>query len=257
MDQISSIEGKITAQIVEELTGLQDPAKLEAVIEARQKNQTDEVIKLLKELFDAGAEPSIVTQQMLDMVQGYVESAENKFSQDYLLGLAEQLHWVQANLKISTVPQLLLITGLCREPTLTNTLKTIPKSKSAVAKQSAIQQKAVSDSTNSKGDDDTKIVKALSVIKNYNNSLYAVLRGAQLSVKENEVRVVCRFSFHKERLAEPKNRTLIEKVFSKVYGEDMHVSISIEEYNKPAKIDKEQELINSAIAILGGEVVDG
>ena len=258
MDQISSTEGKITTQTVEEFTGLQDPAKLEVIIEARQKGQPDEVIKLLKELFDAGAEPAIVTQQLLDMVQGYVESAEGMFSQDYLLELAEQLHWVQTGLKLSTVPQLLLITGLCRKPTPTNTLETSTKSKSSEVKQPAIQQKAVSNPTSTEGDDgDTKTVKALSVIKHYNNSLYAVLRGSQLSVEGDEVRVVCRFSFHKERLAEPRNRTLIEKAFSKVYGEDMHVSIGIEEANQPEKVDKEQELMSSAMAILGGEVVDG
>ena len=101
------------------------------------------------------------------------------------------------------------------------------------------------------------MVKALSVIKHYNNSLYAVLRGSQLTVKGDEISITCRFSFHRERLAEPRNQSLIEKAFSKVYGESMHVTTSIESAGEPDKVDTEQELMSSAMAILGGEVIDG
>lgn len=258
LDQISTTRGKITVKTVEEFTGLQDTLKLEAIISARHANKPDEVVKLLKTLFEAGAEPSILTQQLLDMVQAYIETDEKRFDQQYLIDLAEQLHWVQTGLRSSTVPQLLLMTGLCRKPLVVSTVEASPNKEGAMAKQ-PVKSDSVTTEPRSIDDDndDTKTVKALSIIKHYNNSLYAVLRGSQLNVAGDEVAVVCRFSFHKERLAEPRNRTLIEKAFSKVYGETMHVSISIEAANKPAKVDKEQELMSSAMAILGGEVVDG
>lgn len=199
-----------------------------------------------------------MTQQLLDMVQIYIESDEVKLDRQYLIDLAEQLHWVQTGLKSSTVPQLLLMTGLCRKPSVIGTVEASPNKDSVAAKQSTKPDPVAPKSESVNNDnDDTKTVKALSIIKHYNNSLYAVLRGSKLSVTGDEVVVVCRFSFHKERLAEPRNRTLIEKAFSKVYGETMHVTTSIEAVGEPAKVDKEQELMSSAMAILGGEVIDG
>ncbi len=259
LDQISAVEGKISVDTISEFTGLQDTNKLEEIFEVLQTNNTVEVIKLLKTLFDTGADVSILTQQMLDLVQVHLESGESKYEVDFLIELSERLHWVQTGLKTTTVPQLLLQTGLARslQPRITTVANkpNQPVVDNVQPTKPATNDKKVEKPTSD--NDDSKMVKALSVIKHYNNSLYAVLRGSQLTVKGDEISITCRFSFHRERLAEPRNQSLIEKAFSKVYGESMHVTTSIESAGEPAKVDTEQELMSSAMAILGGEVIDG
>jgi hypothetical protein len=105
---------------------------------------------------------------------------------------------------------------------------------------------------------ESKTIKALSVIKHYNNSLYAVLRGAKLEIKGSKILILCRFSFHRERLNELRNKELIEKAFSKVFGTSLVATIEVEGApSKQASVDPESELVSSAMAILGGELVEG
>jgi hypothetical protein len=99
------------------------------------------------------------------------------------------------------------------------------------------------------------LIKSLSVIKHYNNSLFAVLKGAEIDIVNEEIRINCRFSFHKDRIMEQRNTNLIEKAFSKVYGKGMHLSVGVDN-NKPEKIDPAEEVVKSAAAIFGAEVTD-
>jgi hypothetical protein len=108
---------------------------------------------------------------------------------------------------------------------------------------------------NSTKSNEDLLIKSLSVIKHYNNSLFAVLKGAEIDIVNEEIRINCRFSFHKDRIMEQRNTNLIEKAFSKVYGKGMHLSVGVDN-NKPEKIDPAEEVVKSAAAIFGAEVTD-
>ena len=99
--------------------------------------------------------------------------------------------------------------------------------------------------------------KALSLIKTRNNSLYAVLRSGEPVLSGGNVVVRCRFRFHKERIEETKNRQLIEAIFTKVA--DRPIELVVEHAGAApteAAPQPEDELVASALEILGGEVVE-
>ncbi len=100
--------------------------------------------------------------------------------------------------------------------------------------------------------------KALLIIKSQNNSLYALLRSCAVEINTKEVRLTCRFSFHRDRLLEAKNQQLIERILSQTYGHTLKLICQLET-NKPTDVtaDPTTELVGSALEILGGEVIDG
>ena len=65
------------------------------------------------------------------------------------------------------------------------------------------------------------------------------------------------FSFHKDRITEQRNASLIEKAFGKVYGRNMHLIVKIDSRNQPEVVDAQEELATTAAAIFGAEVIDG
>ncbi len=106
-------------------------------------------------------------------------------------------------------------------------------------------------------DEERLCAKALSLIKQHNNSLYAVLRSSQYHLDGDKFMVSCRFSFHKERIEEPHNRLLIEKAMTKVMGRPIELRCNVESAPVKAEaVDANNELVSSAMAILGGELVD-
>jgi DNA polymerase III subunit gamma/tau len=269
LDQAAGSGGKVTTQQITELTGLQDPSKIEDLISLAITHKSAEVIAGLNAIYQEGADPSILTQQMLASIASMIADQSTHPATE-LIRLSEDLCWVQSNLRFTTSPGLVLQVGLLRSVLGDHKNQEVTREKGAKSSQ---QPKAVADPSNNTKiktplsrpanaptqdiSDDEKLIKSLSVIKHYNNSLYALLRGADLSVTDAGVYVKCRFSFHRDRITEPRNRQLIEKAFSKVYDRPMSLNVSVESSKAPSSADTDQELISSAIAILGGEVVDG
>lgn len=75
-----------------------------------------------------------------------------------------------------------------------------------------------------------------------------------------EVIIKPRFNFHRDLFMKPVNRTVIEAIATKVYGEPIKISARTTEEpgakTRRAKPDPSAELVSSALEILGGEVVD-
>ena len=268
LDQIASAGGKITTDTVVEFTGLQDSATIEAIIEARQKGDFSLLLELVQKLVDGGIDASLLTQQMLDYIQLSLLGADTT-QQSFLLKLASDLHWAQTNLRYSSSPALVLQVALTKNshqgeakpmvdsknPAQPNVVPTDLFKKPNIEPKTTSKPPLASKSQ-SLGSDDL-LIKSLSVIKHYNNSLYAVLRGSEIEVADDEIIVKCQFSFHKDRISEPRNTNLVEKAFSKVYGQNMHLTTKLDTAKQTAAVSSQEELASSALAIFGGEVVDG
>lgn len=261
LDQLSVSGDEITPELVRQFTGLQDPKKLEDLITISMAGDTAKVLSELQALYDEGADPVILTQQMLDMIQAKLVKTKSKEAQGLLL-VANRLHEAQAAYKYSGLPQLVLQVALAMEkaptPTGNKVLAAAPVAEEAKANTTkSAPTKPQSDVGNSSNE--AKVIKALSVIKHYNNSLYAVLRGSGLEVADDHINITCRFSFHRDRLKETRNMELIQKAFSKVFGRDMmaHIEVENQAPSKEKSVDSESELVSSAMAILGGELVEG
>lgn len=68
LDQsISMAEGKVTAEQVKSMLGLADQGRILDLFEASVTGRTEEALDILDDLYNAGAEPMVVMQDMLDM----------------------------------------------------------------------------------------------------------------------------------------------------------------------------------------------
>lgn len=259
LDQLSVSGEEITPELVRQFTGLQDPKKLEDLIKLSTAGDTAKVLSELQSLYDEGADPIILTQQMLDIIQSALIKSDAPQTQG-LLTVANRLHEAQTAFKHSGLPQLVLQVALAMDRSVAPTVVKATTVAPAVEKADSVKASSAKPQTNeSASSNEAKVIKALSVIKHYNNSLYAVLRGSGLEVADDHINIACRFSFHRDRLKEARNMELIQKAFSKVFGRDMIAHIEVEN-QAPAKeksVDTESELVSSAMAILGGELVEG
>lgn len=268
LDQLSSTQEKITLGTVTRFSGLLDDQKIGEILDLVYQSKGDSVLALAEQLYQDGADPSLITQQLLDAIK-YLLVSESKYPLDFLVRLSQDLTWVQANLRYTTSPQLILQVGLVRslvkpdsgvlfEPDSSTQAQRAtssePKTPPSIAKKAASPK---APKTGLVSNNDEKLIKTLSIIKNHNNSLYALLMGAKLTIDQGNINVACRFSFHRDRISEQSNRQVIEKVFSRVYKREMHLNAAVEQATRPKAVNSEQELMSSAISILGAEVIDG
>jgi len=108
--------------------------------------------------------------------------------------------------------------------------------------------------------------RLLEEIKPHNHSLKALLSNCQLvSTAGNEITIATSYDFYKEKLNDPANRLTVEQVFGKILGLKISIKVvtkkeaGVKEEPKADQLKpdgKQDSLINSALEIMGGKVVE-
>jgi DNA polymerase III subunit gamma/tau len=264
IDQLSSSNQKITHQIIAQIAGIGDEPSVKLLIEKAGSGELNEALDLVGKMWQKGVEPTLLTEHILLIARKAFLGSDSKINltRDQLANLLESFSRAATDLKTCPLPTLPVELAMWRlqnnftkhndPPRVSDTKKShsVPKPKAFSQNISAAKMPAGSL-------EPTRIAaKALSLIKSKNNSLYAVLRSGNPSLEENKLMVRCRFRFHKERIEETKNRQFIEAVFSKVADHPIELVVEQTAMHEEEKPRADQELVASALEILGGEVVE-
>ncbi|TAK89686.1 DNA polymerase III subunit gamma/tau [Patescibacteria group bacterium] len=271
---------QLDAVALRQLLGHSDPELVQSIVGAIDESNAKGLLAAIDEAQAEAAQPAQLAQQLVGVYRARVRSAAAANQDD--AGLGEAIWAIELLLPVlkSPWPQLALEAALLRlikgqpelasKPRLTSTRSSKAQSISPTQTESnasPASSEAKKDdaqpapSTGSAQYSDELWMKALTHIKQRNNSLYALLRSScAVEFRENnEVVLACRFGFHRDRLKETKNKQVIEQALAKVYGTKFTVLPQLETRQAsaaPAPTPApEAELVASALEILGGEVV--
>ncbi len=110
--------------------------------------------------------------------------------------------------------------------------------------------------------------KLLENIRQYNHSLKALLSNCKIvSAENNEITLATPYDFYKEKLNDPPNRLTVEQVFGKILGSKISLKTITnkeagikdapqKEANREKPEGVQDSLLNSALEIIGGKVVE-
>lgn len=270
LDQVSVLDRDITREVVARLAGIGDDVMVRTLLKQAVRGELDAALASLDELWQLGAEPTLLNEHILILARRAFLSGSSKdwgLERSDLARILTEFSLAARELKTTPLPVLPLELALWRlsQPAgeVTAQSQATPQTRTTARKSSsdqvAAKQKAtVQDETKSVLSQERVTAKALSLIKTRNNSLYAILRSGEPSLSGNRVIVRCRFRFHVERIEETKNRQLIESIFSKVAEQPIELVVehTSGEQLPSAAPAPEAELVASALEILGGEVVE-
>lgn len=105
--------------------------------------------------------------------------------------------------------------------------------------------------------------KILEQIKPHNHSVEALLKGCEpVSFSDNILTLKFFYKFHKERIEEPRNKELVEKVASQIAGAPIKTRCVLGEKNLPAENAEpsietnSSDLLKMAQEVFGGEIIE-
>jgi DNA polymerase-3 subunit gamma/tau len=278
LDQLSVASDNIDEQAVQSYMGLSSAIQIDNLLLQALNGDGMSALSTLEDLFSQGIEPSALNSQLQRYLRNILLSKidNHKLSQEFALNALDILMQYQPYFKLNIHPSLPLEIALIKISAINTTDKSLPiqgmdtktgaeKSKNPTNLQ--VEQKKP-EPNNSKNqikesrstesvDISSRCAKGLSIIKEHNNSLYALLHSGNAHIEENKLVVDCRFQFHKQRIEEFRNREIIEKVMSRVCKLPIQLECRLKSNNSIKEIDSEEEIVSSAMAILGGELVDG
>ncbi len=280
MDQLTSFGGsEITGDSVRLLLGWCDPQNIVALSRALATGDTAETLNVLAGLQADGVQADQITSQMVefwrrlmtatinpaltnDLISPVIELTDLNFIINVIDGLLATKNTATPQLALeSALIKLTLNRGGESTVATTESLKTEP---TTPAKQEAPKAAKTSKAHTPEVEPNSAEInlsseqawqKALYLIKEYNNSLYALIKSCEANFETDQLTLVCRFSFHRQRLEEAKNRTVIERALKAAFGRPIRILVTQNEATSSSP-SSASELVTTAIEILGGEVVE-
>lgn len=264
LDQLAgSGAGPFTAESVRGLLGHSDPKVIDGIIGAVDKQDAPAALKNIDEVLTGGAQAGQLIIQLLGAWRSKLRTKAADPAEITRVSLiiddliaASKSPWPELALEAAIARASAPINiAVAPAPVAAKPAAKAPQAptKPSVAPTASTQAAPAS---NPSGD---LWMKALTQIKQRNNSLYALLRSScNVRFEEDELVLGCRFGFHRDRLKESKNMQIIDQALSRVYGRKFKVLVQLDSAPVvPAAVDSNAELMSSALEILGGEVMDG
>lgn len=280
LDQLSSMKGKITTQSLRETLKATQFDDLLDLIKSLAEQSARMSLLIISKQIGSGADAKELTLSLMDalrdlvfiknglgaelikpnLIEGRYEDlakiAESFKSHDLVRNL-DILQEALEKLKFASIPSLpleLAVVEMCGSQE-TSEVSNVPKVKTRKFE------------TLSNSPDIAKLQEkwtfVLETIRPYNFSLEALLRSSSIaSCSDQEVVMEVPYSFHQRILEAPKNRDLLESVFSDVLGRQIRVTTVLG--NRPSKredvanieVAADDEIIRVAAEIFEGEPVN-
>lgn len=260
LDQARGGGNKISNDRVLSILGWSELGKLDELIDNVLKDDSSLVLKTLDEIIESGAQPEQLHHQLLLALRERLHKAVSERSMDVpsITQAIQQLLEMQmaGHPQIALEATLLsIINPVVPQVAAQPATQSVPIAQFAPRKAAAAPVQVVPDNNPA---DMARWPKALIEIKSKNNSLYALLQSCEINFSDNGLMIYCRFNFHRDRLMEPKNRDVIEKALETVYNKTIKVECELKTMTTEAPVASQtNELVTTAMDILGGELVDG
>jgi len=280
LDQVASSGDKpVTGQTVRSLLGLSDNEAISAISRALAERSAKDAITGLTTLLDQGAQPGQVAVQLVAQWReilfvsvgsgatddGTVRELSTQLAPTQIGLVLEGLldvtrsHWPREALEVALVrlaAQDVAPTASASSRTAAATSAKPPAKTASMAP--APKTETPTTKTETAAITDELWPKVLVLLRQKNNSLYALLQMYPIAFSDDGITIRSRFNFHRDLFMKATNRRFIEEAVQKVYGRAIPVTaITDGSAQKPvAKPDPAAELVSSALEILGGEVVD-
>ncbi len=258
LDQLSTHDVEVTAEVVESLLGIAPTTQLKSLLTTVQSGDTKAVLEIVDTLIQSGLTPSGIANQLAHVVRDEITLGKADHEMVALLGRLLEVHSaIYKQLKLESI---LLSATMARVPEtqkavvqppktsalVIETPKMVTPTKVVAEKNSDLekaapaskvehielpQQDSVKKSTKTKtmtpvADDfdiNTYWPEILGAIKTKNNPLYTVLRLAHISVNGSELLLTFSFPFHQKRVDDLKNKIVIAETVQDITGHNFEV----------------------------------
>lgn len=272
LDQLSgSSSGAITADTVRQVLGLADGAAIEKLGNLMATGDQIGALAIVDQLEANGTQIGQVINQLIQFWRGVMlaTSDANKNPTDTQKSLAnvvptsksisiiERLSTASRSAHAALLLESIIVSLAGNEPIVESNTPSPEIVKSSPPKAAKISKQLPSDTDfTPPAQNGDQWTSALVIIKQHNNSLYALLRSCSTVFKASEIVIGCGFNFHRDRLNESKNRQVIDLAVKQAFGRAIPVKIQIDPKSTPPPTTPVAELVGSALEILGGEVID-
>ncbi len=247
------------AESVRQLVGLPPSQTVEALLSAIVEGQPSFAQKILNESINDGQDVALLVKAMADHCKEQIFASLELKPTDQTVIILEELLSVLAQSRFSTDPTALLIARifqLCFR-NQNSAPQVMVKPVVDIQKAEISSQPPAVDSVSAGPpiETDSFWSQFLEQIKAQNHALYAVIRSAALeNITNDKLIIAVKFRFYAERLAETRNRQIVESTASNVTGRQIRLETIVKTDLELAK-SKDDDLLATVVDVFELEEV--
>ena len=263
LDQVQSIQGDIDGVQIERLLGVVSDEVLSQLLTALQTGSLSDVSGLLDALHDQGIQGADIAKQLAGAIRDRIY-ADPTFQSLAMTGLLKALIDVPTSFNPDKYLEVVLLeyifqgnpqphvasapaakieletkapTVAIKKDSLKTPLVETPKPKAKkVEEPKKTEKKADTPSEHIAFSDELWPI-IVADIKKTNNTIYGILRMAQMNYENDTIELLFKFPFHQKQINEPKNKKVIEDIVKKHTGQSITIVCSLTEKPKAVNID--------------------
>lgn len=259
----------LSAETLRKLLGLPQGEVVDGLITSLQTGNAQATIAVIKDFLALGGDLSVLVKSASEELKEIVFQNESEVERAEAARLLEQLMLILNQIKTSSDPTALMTARLYSlasgnqkttpsvEPAIQipvstelNQVADIQKVPTPEAAEMYTPVDAVTASPNPASVDQADFWQNLvAEVKNHNHALYAIIRSAELlEMTEDNLVVGVQFRFYVDRLHEPKNRSLVESLASKLAGQTLHLKCQVTG-KAPARAEAASNLMETVVEV--------
>ncbi|HEX4774906.1 MAG TPA: DNA polymerase III subunit gamma/tau [Candidatus Saccharimonadales bacterium] len=234
LDQTGNHGGKVELDDVERLLGIPSAESLTGLLSAVSHGTAADLMQSLTLMYGQGYQASAIAKQLGQELRHQLSKNKPTLPAQAILALLSRLIEVPASHNPERALEIALLEvnpGL-----FTTKPEAEPLEPEPVTKPTPSQSKPGDKSFNS--DLWPELLKAL---KQHHNTLYGVVRMAQPTFGDNELKLAFAFSFHQKRLNESSNRQKLVDIIYNLTGQSVKLECIVDKSATPPKIKVEVE----------------
>jgi DNA polymerase III subunit gamma/tau len=287
LDQIGGSKKKIDASDVQELLGLPPKEAIDTLVAQLAAGQLSPLVENLQSLYLQGFQAATIAKQIGANLRQALLAGAPPIAPNALLSLCKKLLRVAASHNPARFLELTLLGTLpftdmpAVVPIIAPPVSTPPSAPAnkaeAIAKPAPAADKPTPPATTAAevappkrrkttGNatmDAAQWPEVLNALKKEYNTLYSIVRMAEVQFETGKISLTFSFAFHQKRLNEMKNKTILSNVIETIAGAPLEIVCLYDKNVKPSPLgvaptkpaDESIEAISSIFG--GGEVIDG
>lgn len=246
LDQLSGNKEPVTAEVVTRMVGLPTDQHIESLIEMLASADIGEIIGQLQSLRSDGVSPSQTAKTLASRLRQELLASSSAFDPAFLLDVVEALLNVPTFGDQAAALEIALL-----KPTLArrNERAIVEHPKAEATAVVTIIEPVLPDNDEDrpqsalakpKGQSARSSIldgwpAVLAETKRAHNTLYGVLRMAQVSIDDGRLLLGFKFPFHAKQISQERNLSKVRELVSTSFGEPLIISVIVsDDYEEPA-----------------------
>lgn len=240
LENFRSFNKKVSKEDVEDNLGLAKESIVAELIASVESGDTKNVFTIIDQLEYNGINYALLAGSLSEYYRGCISSGDSSIANDKIVKLLDDLLDVQSSANPKQRLSISLLSVMLESsPTISQPIETVvptsvvPTKSLNVPKIEEVKEvkKPITPDTskeNSESSVDLAWAKTLNILKDEQNTIYAITRMGKISsFIDNNLVIEFKFPFHAKRMSDDRNKKLVEKHLSSHLGSPVRISFNV------------------------------